>query len=248
METFFNVKLEFDPQKVDEIIQSTIEQKGKGYICSIESNNLSIANINPHFNKVVNGALINICDGSNIAWLLGKIYNENYKSYIGANLFDKYVKMGKYKQYFLGNTREVLDGLKTNLTQIDPAIQHMVFEELPFRKVTEFDYEDIAKKINADKPDIIWVSLGAPKQEEFMSLLIPHLDQGIMFGFGAIFNFYAGVGSVKRAPGWMLKLRLEWLYRAVEEPGKNIPRYTNFLRILPRLVREEYKKKKVYAE
>lgn len=244
METFFQVQLEFDPKKVDQIIQSTIESKGKGYVCSIESNNLTIANKNPHFNKIVNGALVNICDGSNIAWILGRIYHKKYKSYIGADLFIKYVRMKRYSQFFLGNTREILDNLKTNLSTIDPKIKDMNFEELPFKKVTEFNYPEIAAKINAIKPDIIWVSLGAPKQEEFMSLLLPYLDQGIMFGFGAIFNFYAGAGSVKRAPIWMLKLHLEWFYRALEEPKKNIPRYRNFLRILPMLISNEYKAKR----
>ena len=64
-----------------------------------------------------------------------------------------------------------------------------------------------------------------------------------MFGFGAIFNFNAGVGNVKRAPKWMLRLHLEWLYRAFEEPKKNIPRYFNFLKILPKLIKEERSKK-----
>ena len=245
MGTFFNVKLEFDKEKVDRIIQSAIETNGKGYVCSVESNNLTIANKNTAFNKVVNGALVNICDGSNLAWILGKIHKQDYKSYIGANLFIDYVEKKQFKQYFLGNTREVLDGLKTNLSKIDPKIEQMKFEELPFRKVDEFDYEGIAQAINNDNPDIIWVSLGAPKQEEFMSLLLPHLDRGVMFGFGAIFNFNASVGPVQRAPKWMLKLRLEWLYRAFNEPQKNIPRYWGFIKILPKLFINERRNRKL---
>jgi N-acetylglucosaminyldiphosphoundecaprenol N-acetyl-beta-D-mannosaminyltransferase len=242
MEYYFNVRLEFDPSRVDNIIQSAICNRGKGYVCSIESNNLTIANTNKTFNDVVNGALVNICDGSNLAWLLGKIHGKTFKPYIGADLFIKYVKMGKYQQYFLGNTREVLDSLKKNLSRLDLHIHDMVFEELPFRKVTEFDYKSIAANINKAKPDIIWVSLGAPKQEEFMNRLLPYIDQGVMFGFGAIFNFNAGgAGAVKRAPRWMRKLRLEWLYRAIEEPKKNIPRYWNFIKILPGLIVNEQK-------
>ena len=72
-----------------------------------------------------------------------------------------------------------------------------------------------------------------------MNKLQPYLNRGVMFGFGAIFNFNAGVGEVKRAPAWMLKLRLEWLHRAFEQPKKNIPRYWNFIKNLPRLVIEE---------
>ena len=133
----------------------------------------------------------------------------------------------------------VLAGLRKNLSKIDPRIADMRFETLPFKKVDEFDYEGIAQMINEDNPDIIWVSLGAPKQEMFMARLKPYLKRGIMFGYGAIFNFNAGVGKVKRAPRWMLALRLEWLHRALEQPKKNIPRYWNFIKSLPRLIRNE---------
>jgi len=243
MSTFFNVKLEFDREVVNQTIQSTIETGGKGYVCAIESNNLAIANKNTDFNNVVNGALINICDGSNVAWVLSKIYKKNFRSFTGSDLFMHYVNMGCYKQYFLGNTREILEALRENLSKIDSKISEMAFDELPFRAVDEFDYKSIAQTINNDKPDIVWVSLGAPKQEEFMSLLLPHLNRGVLFGVGAAFNFKANIGRVKRAPEWMRKLRLEWLYRAFNEPGKNIPRYWGFIKILPKLMRLELKKR-----
>ncbi|MDD2526352.1 MAG: WecB/TagA/CpsF family glycosyltransferase [Bacteroidales bacterium] len=237
---YFNVRIQFEKELVDKTIQEAIRDGRTGYVCSVESNNLTVANTNPDFLKVVNGALVNICDGSNLAKVLGKIHQQPFTSYIGADLFTKYVQMCRYRQYFLGNTQEVLDGLKENLSKVDPKIQTMCFETLPFRKVEEFDYKAIADKINADAPDIIWVSLGAPKQEIFMSKLQPYLKRGVMFGFGAIFNFNAGgVGQVRRAPQWMLALRLEWLYRALEEPKKNVPRYYHFLQILPRLIKEE---------
>jgi N-acetylglucosaminyldiphosphoundecaprenol N-acetyl-beta-D-mannosaminyltransferase len=236
---YFNIEIEFDKNRIDSIIQNTIINKGKGYVCSVESNNLTVANTNPDFFKVVNGALVNICDGSMLAKIIGLIHHKPFKSYIGADLFIKYIKMCRYKQFFLGNTRQVLDGLKTNLSKIDPKIANMSFEELPFKKVEEFDYKGIAEMINREHPDIIWVSLGAPKQEFFMANLLPFLEHGIMFGFGAIFNFNAGTGEVKRAPEWMRKLHLEWLHRAFEQPKKNVPRYWNFIKILPKLIKEE---------
>ena len=242
--TYFNVKIEFNKDKFDNTIFNAIEKGTVGYSCSIESNNLTVANKKTEFLKMLNGALVNNCDGSVLAKILAKIHHEPLDSYIGADIFIKYIKMKKFRQFFLGNTEEVLDGLRKNLCKIDPKIANMRFETLPFRKVEEFDYQGIAAMINADNPDIIWVSLGAPKQEMFMARLQPHLKRGVMFGYGAIFNFNAGVGNVKRAPKWMLRLRLEWLYRAFEEPKKNVPRYWGVIKILPRLVWEERKKVK----
>ena len=238
---YFNVKLEFDKEKFDRTIFNAIKNGITGYSCSVESNNLTVANKNPAFLEVLNGALVNNCDGSVLAKILAWIHKEPLDSYIGADIFMKYVRMCRFRQFFLGNTEEVLAGLRNNLSKIDPNIADMHFETLPFRNVEDFDYVGIAQMINDDNPDIIWVSLGAPKQEMFMARLKPFLRRGVMFGYGAIFNFNAGVGDVKRAPKWMLSLRLEWLHRAFEQPKKNIPRYWNFIRILPQLI---YKEKK----
>lgn len=242
MKEYFNIKLEFDKTVVDNIIESYIKDQKAGYVCSVESNNLSVANANPDFLKVLNGAIVNICDGSMLAKILGFLHKKPFKSYIGADLFISYVRKRRFKQYFLGNTPEVLVGLRNKLSHFDARIADMPFVELPFRSIDGFDYKSIAQDINKNKPDIIWVSLGAPKQEFFMNRLLPFLESGVMFGFGAIFNFYSGVGSVKRAPLWMRRLNLEWLYRAFEEPKKNIPRYLRFIKLLPVLIKEERQK------
>lgn len=239
---YFNVRIEFDRDRFDAIVFDAIQHDIPGYSCSVESNNLTVANRDPKFLEVLNGALVNNCDGSVLAKILARIHRRDIDSYIGADIFLKYIRMRRFRQFFLGNTREVLDGLRANLIKIDPAIAGMRFETLPFCTVDTFDYQAIADMINADNPDIIWVSLGAPKQEMFMARLKPYLKRGVMFGYGAIFNFNAGVGNVRRAPAWMLRLRLEWLHRAFEQPKKNIPRYWNFIKALPGLIRRERRK------
>jgi N-acetylglucosaminyldiphosphoundecaprenol N-acetyl-beta-D-mannosaminyltransferase len=125
MKKYFNIYLEFDKDKVDQIIHDTIIKKGKGFVCSVEANNLTVANKNPDFLRVVNGALVNICDGSMLAKILGFIHNRNFSSYLGADLFLNYVMKCQYKQYFLGNTRQVLNGLRDNLTEIDSNIVNL---------------------------------------------------------------------------------------------------------------------------
>jgi N-acetylglucosaminyldiphosphoundecaprenol N-acetyl-beta-D-mannosaminyltransferase len=129
------------------------------------------------------------------------------------------------------------------LLKIDPAIAGMCFESLPFKKSEEFDYHEIAEMINGDNPDIIWISLGAPKQEQFMYRLKPFLNRGVMFGFGAIFNFNSGISGNERAPRWLIRLRLEWFYRIFQEPKRMARRYWHVATSLPKLIREEIKKK-----
>ena len=118
----------------------------------------------------------------------------------------------------------------------------MVFQELPFLTVEEFDYKSIAKKIEEDGADIIWVALGAPKQERFMANLKPFLSHGVMIAVGAAFNFYSGL-NVKRAPEWMVKNHLEFCYRIYSEPKKQLKRCWGIITSLPRLLLSEYKVK-----
>lgn len=242
MGIFFNTEIEFDKQVVEELIEDAIANGNTGYVCAVESNNLTYANTHPEFLEVVNSSLVNTCDGSVLAAMLSRIYRTSLSSYVGADLFMNFLNKRKYQHFFLGNTEPVLLGLKRNVSHIDPQLVEVPFVTLPFKSVHEFDYPSIAAQINSYNPDIIWVSLGAPKQEYFMNQLKPFLKRGVMFGVGAVFNFYSGVGPVKRAPLFMRKLKLEWLYRAFEEPHKNIPRYWRFIKILPGLLVAESRK------
>ncbi len=239
---YFNIKLEFDKVKVDEIIEESIKNGVKGYVCSVEGTIMSITYSNPEYLNIINNSLVNICDGSSIAYFASILYKRKFTTYIGAELFLNYISKNKYRYYFLGNTPEVLYGLKNNLEKLNPAIREMTFETLPFEKVENFDYPAIANRINDDNPDIIWVSLGAPKQEEFMYRILPFLNRGIMFGFGAIFNFNAGVNNIKRAPKIFLKLNLEWVYRFIKEPLKQGKRIYKIIKSLPMIIIEEKNK------
>jgi len=82
---------------------------------------------------------------------------------------------------------------------------------------------EIVERINAAKPDILFVALGNPKQELWMGRNASKLDVGAMVGIGGTFNFIAG--KVKRAPKWMQKSGLEWIYRIIQEPGRLWRRY-----------------------
>jgi len=240
---YFNINLEFDQNKVDQVIQDAIKKNIKGYVCSVEGNILANANINKDYLKIVNNSLVNICDGFSIALLASLIHLKRHTTYIGADLFIRYIKMNCYRSYFLGNTDEVLSGLKYELSKLDPKINDMQFHTLPFLNVNEFDYPKIAKDIIKDKPDIIWISLGAPKQEIFMSKLLPYLNKGIMFGFGAILNFYSNNSTEKRAPKIFLKFKLEWLFRLVISPKKQYKKIILILSTYPKIILTEIYKK-----
>ena len=93
--------------------------------------------------------------------------------------------------------------------------------------------------IEADQADIIWIALGAPKQDFFMMRLKQFLKRGVMIGVGAAFNFYSGCGE-RRAPSWITRMHLEFVYRIFQSPKKQLSRCWGILNTLPRMVWREY--------
>ena len=91
-----------------------------------------------------------------------------------------------------------------------------------FVKLDE-EQPEIAERINAAKPDLLFVALGNPKQELWMGRNADRLDVSVMIGVGGTFNFITG--KVKRAPRWVQRSGLEWIHRICQEPGRLWRRY-----------------------
>ena len=237
----FNIKLEFNHDAFRNAVDCCIAEKGKGYVCVVDGNVLSMTYKDEEYRKVVKNALVNTCDSSYIAKMAGDIYGEKYVSLNGPMLFREYIKK-PYKQLLLGNTEETYQAIVNKLKEDGGNPENLKYLPVPFAKVEEFDYAGIAEQVNAINPDIIWVSLGAPKQERFMSRLLPFIDRGVLFGIGAAFNYYSG--KIKETKTEIAGIRLIWLQRIFEEPKKQIRRCWNFLMVIPKMKREEMQRKK----
>jgi len=92
----------------------------------------------------------------------------------------------------------------------------------PFRTLSESEDAKITEKIRKAKPDLVFVSLGCPKQEKWMAEHKTKLN-ACLLGLGQAFRTYAGVE--KRLPKWMRDLSLEWAYRLIQEPRRLWKRY-----------------------
>jgi N-acetylglucosaminyldiphosphoundecaprenol N-acetyl-beta-D-mannosaminyltransferase len=238
---YFNIYIEFDKDKIDNSILNAIKTGIPAYVCAVDGNSLVKANENPQHTEALNGALVNLSDSSWIPLLINILHRSKYPHYTGSELFHKWILQSGLRHLFLGSTKAILDGLRTNITKINPAIAGMKFETLPVCEVEQFAYTEIADMINNDNPDIVWVSLGAPKQEQFMYRLKPLLKRGVVIGVGAVFMFYSGDTAWKRAPLWIRRMRLEWLYRTFQEPKRMIKRYWHVLVSFPKLILSEIK-------
>lgn len=239
MNTYFNINYEFDKAEV----HSQIEKVQKGYICVADGVVLNTANRNKEYLDVVNGGMFAICDSSWVPLYLKSIYGVKYEQYCGSEIFKDIVSSRKYRMIFMGTQQATLDALQKELIVMNPDVANMKFVELPFRDVDGFDYQEIAQMIKEDGAKIIWVALGAPKQERFMNKLLPYLESGVMLGVGAVFKFYSGTDE-SRCPKWIQKNHLEFVYRIIQDPKKQLKRCFWIVATLPKLYLEEVKRKR----
>ena len=222
-----------------------LKNENKGFCCAINVNIIVECYKEHQYLEIIKKAVFNTCDGINVK----RIYNLTQRSkinlYPGPDLFNDLVfKDYSYKHYFLGGKERVLNGLKENILSKNISVDEKSFYSPPYLSADNFDYVAIATLINNQNPDIIWIGLGAPKQEIFMNHLLPHINKGLMIGVGAAFNFYSELDEYKRAPDFMVNLHLEWLFRAFQEPKRIIKRQLKNILYLPLIIFNEFKMKK----
>lgn len=242
MNTYFNINYEFDRGQVHQAIARRLAEPGADYICVADGVILNTVNRVPEYREVVNGGMFSICDSSYVPLYIRWIYGRHYRQYSGSEIFMDIVSSRKYRMIFLGTQQRILDSLRHNLRRVNPYVEGMRFVELPFCGVEDFDYASIAEMIRRDRAQIVWVALGAPKQEYFMARLKPHLDHGVMIAVGAAFKFFSNVGE-KRAPQWMIDRHLEFVYRLGRDPKKQFNRCYHIVSTLPGLLVAEWFRK-----
>ena len=127
-----------------------------------------------------------------------------------------------YRHFFYGSTEETLKKLQRTLKRSYSDVQVAGMFSPPFRTLSAKEDEEVVRMINESNADFVWIGLGAPKQECWMA---EHQGKikGFMIGVGAAFDYEAG--NIERAPQWMQKVNLEWLYRLLQEPKRLFRRY-----------------------
>ena len=183
--------------------------------------------------NIVNSFDIKTPDGFPIAKSSSILYKNDQKRVDGYNLFLSTISEGLDKNtshYFFGSEQVVLNKLEAQLKEIFPDINIKGSFSPPLGDYQELANEEHIKNIIEEKPDIVWVSLGFPKQELFINLLHEKYSlKSNLVGIGAVFEWVAGTKI--KAPEFLANLGLEWLLRLIQEPKRLFRRYfvDNFL-------------------
>lgn len=139
----------------------------------------------------------------------------------GADLmraFFQRANQNGYKSFFYGDSQKTLDTLRSNLEEKYPGHCIVGTFSPPFRKLSASEEREHVRMINDARPDVLWVALGLPRQDVWIHRHRNELNVPVAAGVGAAFKFLAG--TVERAPEWMGKAGLEWLWRLAHEPRK----------------------------
>lgn len=214
-----------DMQWLVDYLDDNIHALSGDYICVSNVHTTVTAYEDPEYMKVQNGGIMAIPDGGPLSSVGQRRGFENMKRTTGPSLMGEIFKISAekgYRHYFYGSTDETLEKLYSALIDGYPGIQIAGMYSPPFRPMTEDEDKAIVERINETKPDFVWVGLGAPKQEKWMAAHQGRVN-GLMVGVGAGFDYYAG--NIERAPEWMQKRNLEWVYRLIQDPKRLFGRY-----------------------
>ena len=195
-----------------------------GYICFSNVHTVVSARHDSLLRDITNHSFLSLPDGKPLSLIarwnglmdVGRVAGPDFLPHLIS-------KAQGVRHYFYGSTPDTLARLTANLRERFPDIIIAGSHSPPFRELTTEETDNIIGQINAAKPDLIWVGLGAPKQEYWMSRHYEQLRPAILLGIGAAFEFHAGM--TPRAPAWMQRLSIEWLYRLLQEPRRLWKRY-----------------------
>lgn len=185
------------------------------------------AHRHPPYADVLNRAAIATPDGMPLVWCLRRKGYRSQERVYGPDLLQTFASRvastsPDIQSYFYGGEEGVAQRLASVLEHSYPGFQSVGAESPPFRPLTPDEDEATVKRINDSGAAILWIGLGAPKQEWWMA---EHLGRirPVMVGVGAAFDFLTG--RKRQAPRWMMRIGLEWLFRLATEPRRLWKRY-----------------------
>lgn len=211
-------------QSAIEAVKKAVAEKTGGYVCFSNVHTVVEAESNSQLKIATNAALLACPDGKPLS-IYAKLAGEKDVEQVSGPDFLPYIieKEPELSHFFMGSTEDTLKELVEKLKEKYPRLIIAGSYSPPFAPMDGEVNKEIIAKIKAAKADLVWVGLGAPKQEVWMCDNWAELSPSVLMGVGAAFDFHSG--KTKRAPKWMRAISLEWLHRLASEPRRLWKRY-----------------------
>lgn len=214
---------------MDEAIQTIDEWIRHGehhYISTIDVHALVESHFAPDVREIYRSAAIAAPDGMPLVWLIRRSGYRTADRICGPDLMPEIFRTSqsrRYRHFLYGSSEATLSLLRQQLNRDFPGAEIVGHYSPPFRALTCDEERDIDRLLNAADPNIIWVGLGAPKQDRWMAAHRGTLNASILIGVGGAFEMLAG--KVRRAPRIIRRTGCEWMFRMAQEPRRLSGRY-----------------------
>ncbi|MFO0916469.1 MAG: WecB/TagA/CpsF family glycosyltransferase [Pirellulales bacterium] len=207
-------------------IDHLIRRRQPSYFITANVNYAMLTASHRELHAVNRRAAFVVCDGMPIVWwskLMGRALPERVAGSELIYAISKWASIKGYRIFFLGGAPGVARAAADKLTQRYPELQVAGVATPPFRPLAPPEEAALVDEIRAARPDILFAALGQPKGEIWVARMANQLGVPVSVQLGASFDFVAG--GVPRAPLWLQRLGLEWLFRLAQEPQRLSGRY-----------------------
>jgi N-acetylglucosaminyldiphosphoundecaprenol N-acetyl-beta-D-mannosaminyltransferase len=212
--------------EVGDALEQWIAEQRREYVCCAPVHVVETAHRDERVARALRGAGMVLPDGQPVAWALRLLTGESTDRIAGSDVFAELCRRSEhrsYRHFFVGGTQDILAKLRQSLAAAYPNLNVVGMVSPPFRHLSREEQRALIREIDAASPDVVWVGLGAPKQELWMHDVRNALRAPLLIGVGAVFDFVSG--AKRRAPRWMQRSGLEWLHRLFSEPRRLAGRY-----------------------
>jgi N-acetylglucosaminyldiphosphoundecaprenol N-acetyl-beta-D-mannosaminyltransferase len=210
-----------------DVMDGMIARREQGFICCAAVHAVMVAQSDPALRDALLRSTLTVPDGMPLVWAANWMGEHLHDRVYGPELMRLYNERcrdhGHRVWLYGGRDQGSLAQLALNMHKANPGMRIVGGYSPPFRPLTVEEEDEIARQIDAARPDVLWVGIGVPKQEKWMARMREKLDVPVMCAVGAAFDFLAG--RISQAPPWMQQRGLEWTYRIAQEPRRLLPRY-----------------------
>ncbi|WP_395745873.1 WecB/TagA/CpsF family glycosyltransferase [Prosthecobacter sp.] len=212
-------------------ISGMVASRRPHYIATANVDFTALAVYDEDLRRILLDAHLVVCDGMPLVWASRLLGNALPERVAGSDLVPKLLAIAEEKNwsvFFLGGKKEVAEKAVQKVQERHPKLRIAGMLSPPFQPLHEMNHAAICAEIHSTDPDLLFVSFGCPKQEKWIAMNYQRAAAPVTIGVGATIDFLAG--HMLRAPLWMQKTGLEWLYRLLQEPRRLFKRYaTDFV-------------------
>ena len=213
-------------QAVEAVVRRGRVQQSGAYVCLTNAHTTVESQSSPTLRAAVESAYMSVPDGMPLAWILRRRGYPHTEKVTGIEYMPMVASAGLdagFRHFLYGGRPGVAHRAGRRLQHLVPGVEIVGSEAPPFTSIEEWPVDGLRRELHRTKPHILWVGLGAPKQELWMGAMSEVLDVPIMVGVGAAFDYLAG--TKQAAPRSLRHLGLEWLFRLAVEPKRLWRRY-----------------------